>query len=53
MKYIDEFRNADFAKAIVEEISNQAIPKRYYRLMEFCGGPYSYHSSLWSSKPFA
>lgn len=38
MKYIDEFRNADFAKAIVEEISNQAIPKRYYRLMEFCGG---------------
>ncbi|KTD30456.1 hydrogenase formation protein HypD [Legionella maceachernii] len=38
MRYIDDFRNADFAQAIVNAISNRIISKRNYRLMEFCGG---------------
>ena len=38
MKYIEEFRQADVAKALVSAISNQACPARVYRLMEFCGG---------------
>jgi hydrogenase expression/formation protein HypD len=38
MKYIEEFRNADFAKALAETIATQADSSRHYRLMEFCGG---------------
>ncbi len=38
MKYINEFRNAAFAKVIAKEIANKAAPTRQYRLMEFCGG---------------
>ncbi len=38
MKYIEEFRNADFAQTIAAEISKKAYPSRHYRLMEFCGG---------------
>ncbi|KTD35048.1 hydrogenase expression/formation protein HypD [Legionella nautarum] len=38
MKYIEEFRDAEFAQAIAKEISCQAIPQYHYRLMEFCGG---------------
>ncbi len=38
MKYIEEFRNADFAKTLAQAIATQAHPDRYYRLMEFCGG---------------
>ncbi|KTC86561.1 hydrogenase formation protein HypD [Legionella brunensis] len=38
MKYIDDFRNADFAKTLAKKIADAAIRSRYYRLMEFCGG---------------
>ena len=38
MKYIDEFRNTDFAKVLVKAIISKAHPDRHYRLMEFCGG---------------
>jgi len=36
MKFIDEFRNADLAKAVVSRIHRRS--KRHVRLMEFCGG---------------
>lgn len=36
MKYIDEFRNPDLAKALVERIHR--LSKKPIRLMEFCGG---------------
>lgn len=38
MKYIEEFRNADYAKTLANAITKQAHPDRHYRLMEFCGG---------------
>lgn len=38
MKYIEEFRNADYAKTLANAITKQARPDRHYRLMEFCGG---------------
>ncbi len=38
MKYIDEFRQADVAKALVCAIIKKADITRSYRLMEFCGG---------------
>jgi len=36
MKFIDEFRDADMAKAVLSQIHRQS--KRHVRLMEFCGG---------------
>lgn len=38
MKYIEDFRNADFAKTLAKAIADKAIPSRHYKLMEFCGG---------------
>lgn len=38
MKYIEEFRDADFAKTLADAITTQADSNRHYRLMEFCGG---------------
>lgn len=38
MKYIEDFRNADYAKALARKIAAQVIPNRYYQFMEFCGG---------------
>ena len=38
MKYIEEFRNADFARTLTSAIVHKAHPDRHYRLMEFCGG---------------
>lgn len=38
MKYIEEFRNADYAKTLANAIAKKARPTRHYRLMEFCGG---------------
>src|SRR3990167_8124745 len=38
MKYIEEFRNADYAKTLAKAIAQQAHPGKHYRLMEFCGG---------------
>ena len=36
MKFIDEFRDADLAKAVINRIHRNS--KRHIRLMEFCGG---------------
>ena len=36
MRFIDEFRDADMAKAVIRQIHRQS--KRHVRLMEFCGG---------------
>ena len=38
MKYVDEFRNADLARAVSAEISSLVDPKRHYKIMEVCGG---------------
>ena len=38
MKYVDEFRDRDQARALAAAISREALPERHYRLMEFCGG---------------
>lgn len=38
MKYVDEFRDRDLARAIAEAIRQEADPTRSYNLMEFCGG---------------
>ncbi len=38
MKYVDEFRDPDAARAIAARIHEEAAPGRVYRLMEFCGG---------------
>ncbi len=38
MKYIEDFRNADFARKLAESIADIARPDKHYRLMEFCGG---------------
>jgi len=36
MRFIDEFRNAELAKVVIERIHRRS--KRHIRLMEFCGG---------------
>ena len=38
MKYVDEFRNAEIARAISAEIAAKTDPQRHYKLMEVCGG---------------
>src|SRR5215216_6683785 len=38
MKYVDEFRNAEIARAISAEIVAKTDPQRHYKLMEVCGG---------------
>lgn len=38
MKYINEFRDKQSAKVLVEKIRNLVEPSKHYRLMEFCGG---------------
>ncbi len=38
MKYVDEFRNADLARAVSAEISSLVDPNRHYKIMEVCGG---------------
>jgi len=38
MKYVDEFRDGDTARALAGVIRNEVNPDRDYRLMEFCGG---------------
>lgn len=38
MKYIEDFRNGEFAKALSNQIALLAHPEQHYRLMEFCGG---------------
>jgi len=38
MKYIDEYRDGNLARAIAATIAEQAVAGRHYRFMEFCGG---------------
>jgi hydrogenase expression/formation protein HypD len=38
MKYIDEFRDGEVARALARRIDEEAQPGRRYNLMEFCGG---------------
>ncbi|MGF1455721.1 MAG: hydrogenase formation protein HypD [Alphaproteobacteria bacterium] len=38
MKYVDEFRDPEAARAIAACIRDAVEPGRVYRLMEFCGG---------------
>lgn len=38
MKYIEDFRNADFANALAQKIAEQVNPSQHYQFMEFCGG---------------
>jgi hydrogenase expression/formation protein HypD len=38
MKYVDEFRDGERARALGEAIARAADTDRKYRLMEFCGG---------------
>lgn len=38
MKYIAEFRNAEYAKAVVSAIHAEAHQNKHYQFMEFCGG---------------
>lgn len=38
MKYVDEFRDGDKARALAALIHTEADPARRYHLMEFCGG---------------
>ena len=38
MKYIDEFRNGDVARALAARIAAECQPGRRYAFMEFCGG---------------
>jgi hydrogenase expression/formation protein HypD len=38
MKYVDDFRNGEVAKALAGRIRAEARADRRYRLMEFCGG---------------
>lgn len=38
MKYVDEFRDAEAAKALAARISEEIKPGQAYRFMEFCGG---------------
>ena len=38
MKYIDEFRDGNLARALASAIAREARRERTYHLMEFCGG---------------
>ncbi len=38
MKYVDEFRDGEKARALAKQIRQEADPARHYHLMEFCGG---------------
>jgi hydrogenase expression/formation protein HypD len=38
VKYIEDFRNSEYANALARQIACHAHPERHYQLMEFCGG---------------
>ncbi len=38
MKYVDDFRRRDLARALAQTIAREIRPDRIYQLMEFCGG---------------
>ena len=38
MKYVDEFRNGEIARAVAAQIASLTDSDRHYKLMEVCGG---------------
>jgi hydrogenase expression/formation protein HypD len=38
VKYVDEFRNGEIARAVAAGIASLTDPERHYKLMEVCGG---------------
>ena len=38
MRFVDEFRSADKARALAAKIAGLCEPGRQYKLMEVCGG---------------
>jgi hydrogenase expression/formation protein HypD len=38
MKHIDEYRDGGLARAIAATITREAVARRHYHFMEFCGG---------------
>jgi hydrogenase expression/formation protein HypD len=38
MKYIEDFRNSEYAKVLAQHIADTVDPNRHYQFMEFCGG---------------
>jgi hydrogenase expression/formation protein HypD len=38
VKYVDEFRNGELARAVAAEIASITDPDRHYKIMEVCGG---------------
>ena len=38
MRFVDEYRSADVAKRVAEQIRDLVEPGRHYKLMEVCGG---------------
>jgi hydrogenase expression/formation protein HypD len=38
MKYVQEFRNADLARAVAAKIADLTEPGHHYQIMEVCGG---------------
>lgn len=38
MKYIEDFRNGEYANVLANQIRQLATPERHYQFMEFCGG---------------
>jgi hydrogenase expression/formation protein HypD len=38
MKFVDEFRDADLARALGAQITDLCEPDRHYKIMEVCGG---------------
>ena len=38
MKFVDEFRDGEVARALARTIATELQPGREYRIMEFCGG---------------
>jgi hydrogenase expression/formation protein HypD len=38
MKFVDEFRDADLARALGVQITDLCEPDRHYKIMEVCGG---------------
>jgi len=38
MRYISEFRDRTLAERLARRIAQEALPRRTYRFMEFCGG---------------
>jgi hydrogenase expression/formation protein HypD len=38
MRFVDEYRDPDLARALAVKVANLAEPGRHYKLMEVCGG---------------